>query len=301
MKSIAKRLTIRNLEPVHSELTGVKVQHLDDWALSMHGEHRSYTVISERTRVLAQFGHETGIQPSSASSLEIAQWMAEHRHVWSLGTAGTYFGYLKAWYHWLQVTDRRIDNPMVKLKRPPAPDREPQPVSDNGLVRLLTTPMHHRTRVMILEMVCAGKRCSEVAATQGEHYNLDSLSVWIDGKNHKSRSVPMHSLLIEVAQTMPRRGIWYPSNSTRPGEHILGKSVSHIVSLVMQRAEVPGTAHKLRHWFGSTLLDDGADLLTIRDLLRHASLATTQIYTKTPQRLHREAINRLDPWRGRAA
>jgi len=281
----------------------MKINYLDEWSLSMHGERRSYTVISERVRVLTQFAVESGIQPVDASALEIAQWMGSHRNNWSLGTAGTYFGYLKAWYLWLQVTDHRVDNPMIKLKRPPAPDRLPKPVSDNGLLRLLFTPMHHRTRVMILEMACEGKRCSEVSRTVGESYDLDRREVFVEGKGYKDRDVPMHMLLIDLLETgqVPRKGIWYPSNSMRPGEHVLAKSVSHIVSLAMRRAECPGTPHKIRHWFGTTLLDDGADLLTIRDLMRHSSVATTQIYTRAPQRLHREAIDRLDPFRARAA
>ncbi|MBM4695632.1 tyrosine-type recombinase/integrase [Rhodococcus hoagii] len=60
------------------------------------------------------------------------------------------------------------------------------------------------------------------------------------------------------------------------------KSVSQIIGKAMRRAGLERTAHRLRHWYGTTLLDDGADLRVVQELLRHASLSTTQIYTKVP-------------------
>ena len=78
-------------------------------------------------------------------------------------------------------------------------------------------------------------------------------------------------------------------------------SVSQIVTRVMRRADVTGTPHALRHWFGTTMVDDGADLRTVQTLLGHASLATTQIYTAVSDSRRREAIGRLDLYRGSPA
>lgn len=273
--------------------------HLSDWVLSMHAARRSYTVISERTRVITRLGDDTTVQPCQVDAMDIVGWLAHYRTAWSIATAGTYHGYLKAWFHWLQLTDRRIDNPMVKVGRPGSPDREPRPVSDVGVMRLLQTSMHHRTRVMILLAVLAGLRVSEIAAVRGEHVDVTVPSVWVDGKNRKARTIPLHPLLIDAAKTMPTHGIWFPGNSMRPGEAILGKSVSHVISLAMRRADVAGTPHKLRHWFGTTLLDDGTDIRTVQELLRHSSLTTTQVYLKVPDQRRHDAINRLDPFRGR--
>ncbi len=277
------------------------IAHLDDWVLWMHGKRNSMNVISERVRVVTQFAVEMDVQPISAKAIDIVRWLAMHQFDWADGTACTYVGYLRAWFKWLQITDRRLDDPMLKVGTPKAPDREPRPVSDAGVMRLLKTPMHHRTRVMILLMLLAGLRCAEVAQVRGEHVDPTVPSIWVDGKNRKARTVPLHVLLIDAAATMPTHGIWFPANATRPGEHVLPKSVSHIVSLTMRRADVAGTPHKLRHWYGTTLLDDGADIRTVQDLLRHSSLATTQIYTKVPDRKRHDAIKKLDPFRGRGA
>jgi site-specific recombinase XerD len=263
----------------------------------MHGERRSYTVITERLRVITRFGDEMELEPSGAGPLHIAEWLGDHRTDWSPGTACTYFGYLKAWFHWLQLTDRRIDNPMLKVGRPRNPDREPRPTSDQALMRLLETSMRHRTRVMIMLAVLAGLRVSEIAQVRGEHVDTTIPAIWVDGKNRKARTVPLHPLLVDAAATMPTRGFWFPANSMRPGEHVLGKSVSHVISLAMCRAGIASTPHKLRHWFGTTLLDDGADIRTVQELLRHSSLTATQVYTKIPDQRRHEAIRRLDPFR----
>lgn len=274
------------------------VAHMDDWVLWMHGRRFSMTVIEERVRVVTQFAIEQEIQPAGATSMDVVRWLARHNFDWSDGTACTYFGYLRAWFKWLQLTDLRLDNPMIKVGAPRWPDREPRPVSDAGVMRLLKTRMHHRTRIMILLAMLAGLRVSEIARVRGEHVDVSVPSIWVDGKNRKERTLPLHELLITAATTMPTHEFWFPANVTRQGEPILGKSVSHIISLTMRRADVAGTPHKLRHWFGTTLLQDGADIRTVMELMRHSSISTTQGYLKIPDAPRHDAINRLDPWRG---
>lgn len=275
------------------------IAYLDDWVLWMHSRRMSMTGISERVRIITAFAAEQDVQPASATAMDIMRWLAANQQ-WSDGTACTYFGYLRAWYRWLQINDHRLDDPTLKVGSPQWPDREPRPVSDDGVMRLLKTRMHHRTRVMILLAMLAGLRVSEIAKVRGEHLDVTVPSIWVDGKNRKARTLPLHPLLVDAAETMPRHGFWFPANSTRPGEHVLGKSVSHIISLTMRRADIAGTPHKLRHWFGTTLLASGADILTVKELLRHASVSTTQIYVKIPDARRHEAVATLDPWRALA-
>jgi integrase/recombinase XerD len=108
--------------------------------------------------------------------------------------------------------------------------------------------------------------------------------------------IPLHPELVALAASMPVAGYWFPADrrgNTGGRGCVLPRSVSTIVSTAMRRAGVPGTAHSLRHWYGTALVDSGADLRTTQTLLRHASLATTQLYTAVSQRRQREAIDRL--------
>ncbi len=225
------------------------------------------------------------------------RWQRDHTDDWSDATAATYHSYLRAWFKWLILNDYRIDDPMLKLGAPRYPDRVPRPIPDDALLKLLCTPMHHRTRIMILVAALAGLRVSEVARVKGSDIDLSRNIIYTYGKGKKRNALPLHHLLAEAALTMPARDYWFPANSTRPGQHVRGKSVSDIIGQAMRRADVPGTPHTLRHWYGTTLLDEGADMRTVQELLRHKSMSTTALYTKVPDRKRHSAINRLNPFR----
>jgi integrase/recombinase XerD len=146
--------------------------------------------------------------------------------------------------------------------------------------------MHRRTRVMVMLAALAGLRVGEIAKVKGEDLDLAGRKIYVIGKGAKRAWVPLHPLLIEVAAQMPQRGWWFPGNIRRPGEHIHPKSVSDILGQAMRRA-----------WYASTLLDDGADLRTVQELLRHTSIQTTQVYTKVRDERRVSAVDRLDPFR----
>lgn len=73
--------------------------------------------------------------------------------------------------------------------------------------------------------------------------------------------------------------------------------MSDIIGQAMRRADIPGTPHSLRHWYGTNLVATGADLRTAQTLLRHANLQTTAIYVQVSDPKRAEAIDRLDPFR----
>lgn len=269
---------------------------LDDWEIWQTAQRLSRRTIDERVRVLRKLHTETRIQPQSIEAVDIVRWIADNAD-WSDSTAATYSSYLTAWFKWLQVTDRRMDNPMVKVGTPKLPDREPRPISDRAVLTLLQTPMRSKTRAMILLALLAGLRVHEIAKIRGEDFDHPAGLLWVKGKGRKLKSVPLHPRLVELASEMPEAGWWFPMRGA-PTEHVLAKSVSDIVGRTMRRAGVPGTPHALRHWFGSTLLDEEVDIRVVQELLRHKSIASTQIYTSVPTHRRRDAITRLNLARG---
>lgn len=270
---------------------------LEEWLLWQLAAKLSPLTVNERVRVIALFSEEMDVSPSNAQPIDIVRWLGRHTG-WSASTAATYHSYLRAWYHWLCLMEYRSDNPMLKLASPKYPDRVPRPVSDDDLITLLQSPMHHRTRVMILLAALAGLRVSEISRVRGEDVDVTGPRIFVLGKGGSQHWVPLHPLLVAASLTMPRRGWWFPANARRPGDHVHSKSVSDIIGQAMRRAGARGTPHSLRHWFGTTVLDDGADLRTVQELLRHKLLNTTAIYTKVPDERRHSAVNRLDPYRG---
>lgn len=269
---------------------------IEEWIMWQLSARRSLKTVNERARLIQQFIRESGKGPLEAQSMDIVRWTAGHSD-WSPSTAATYHSYLSSWHKWLCLTDRREDNPMRKLSSPRRPDRAPRPVADDALIRLLTMRINHRTRVMITLAAVAGLRVGEIAKVKGEDIDLEGRKIYVIGKGNKRAWLPLHPLLVDAAATMPQRGYWFPANNRRPGEHILAKSVSDIIGQAMRRARIQGTPHALRHWYASTLLDDGADLRTVQELLRHSSIQTTQVYTKVKDSRRVEAVDKLDPFR----
>ena len=275
------------------------MSRIDEWEVWQHAARLSDVTISERCRVIRLLAHELQRDPAALTPIQIVRWYASHPE-WSQATHCTYHSYLRAWYMWLQNQDYRLDNPMTKVGTPKAPDRVARPVADTELMRLLRTNMHHRTRVMILLAALAGLRVHEIAKIRGEDIDLERKLLHVLGKGGKAKTIPLHRILVTTAEQMPRRGWWFPANATRPGEHMHSKSVSQVIGQAMRRADITRTAHSLRHWYGTTLLDDGADLRVVQELLRHASIATTQIYTKVPDGRRIDAVSRLDLYRAAA-
>lgn len=289
-----KRLRLVPALPAPDDTADDTERLLTDWELWQRAARRSERTVTERTTVIRRFLTESGANPRTATPMDIARWISGHEN-WGPSTVATYFSYLQSWHKWLVLLDHRTDNPMLKLAAPAAPERSPRPVSDDGLLRLLElSGVHRRTRVMILLAALAGLRVSEIAKFRGE--DIDGDRIYIIGKGGKRAWVPLHPLLAAAAATMPRRGYWFPGNSRRPGKPILSKVVSEIIGQAMRRANVAGTPHSLRHWYGTSLLAAGADLRTVQELMRHSSVQTTQIYTKVPDARRISAVERLDPY-----
>jgi integrase/recombinase XerD len=156
--------------------------------------------------------------------------------------------------------------------------------------------MHRRTLIMVLLAALAGLRVHEIAKVRGEDVDIDDRTLRVTGKGGRSDTLPLHPLLVAAALTMPTRGWWFPANARRPGDHVHAKSVSDIIGQAMLRAEIPGTPHGLRHWYGTNLVATGADLRTAQTLLRHANLQTTAIYIAVADQKRSEAVDKLNPY-----
>lgn len=270
------------------------------WQQSLRADGLARGTRTERMRVLRRFSESIDVQPECATTEQIADWLAENLERWKPATRSSYYGHLKAFYTWLVMMDYRDDDPMIRIKRAKVPRTEARPVPDEHMPRLLAAISRKRTRAMILLAALAGLRVSEVARVRGDDVDLLGGTLRVLGKGGVVTDIVLHPMLLDIAIQMPRKGPWFPTHiGNRQGDcgSILGRSVSTIIGQNMRRAGVPGTPHSLRHWFGTTLVDDGTDMRTVQELLRHASLQTVQIYTKVSKAKKREGIRRLDPWR----
>lgn len=145
---------------------------------------------------------------------------------------------------------------------------------------------------MVLLAALAGLRVHEIAKVRGDDFDLERGTLTVVGKGNKRATIPLHPILLDLVPTMPA-GYWF-THWESPDEPIAGKSCGQAISRAMARAGVAATAHQLRHWYGTSLLESGADLRTVQELMRHESLATTQVYTRVTSERRRAAIHALN-------
>lgn len=263
---------------------------LDAWEIHMRGAGRSERTIRDGRLRIEHLERFTGKTLESIAPLDISRFLGRPTlNAWS---RSSYFGSIASFYRW--YGDHGGVDVTARLPRPKMPKSTPRPITDQQLRALLATNMRRKTQVMILLAALAGLRVHEIAKLRGEDVDIEGRTLRVTGKGNRTATLPLHPLLVEAAATMPRSGYWFMGNSTRPGEPIARRSVSEVIQMVMVRAGIPGgTAHRLRHWYGTKLVADGTDLRTAQTLLRHANLNTTAIYTQVFDGKRVEAIDRL--------
>lgn len=252
----------------------------------------SSRTVTERCATVIRVSEYWNTAPELLTEDQIVLWLAEGGE-WSGTTRWTYHTTLCAWFLWLQKTKRRVDNPMINIDKPKRPKSEPHPVSNDGMVRILRTRMHAKTRGMVLLAAFQGFRAHEIAKVRGEDFDLVAETVRVDGKGAVEATLPLHPRVLEMARLMPTKGYWFPGPDRG---HQRRESVCGTIKDVMVRAGVPGSAHSLRHWFATALLEAGVDVRTVQVLMRHQNMATTQIYTLVSERRKAKGIELLNPF-----
>lgn len=269
---------------------------LDSWQTWMRAQGMAALTTTNRAALVRRLAADLEIHPSRFEREHIVNFLG--REDLSPGSRQTYHSGLAAWCEYLRLEQLRADDPMLGLRAPRAPRWEPRPVEREHVALLSVTPMRARTRVMIMLAAYMGMRRAEIARARGELMDMVGGIATIHGKGQIVRRVPIHDAVAQAASAaeLPQTGWWFPARG-RPDEHVHPGSVGDTITYTMRRAGIPsGSAHALRHWYATTLVEEGADLRTVQALLGHSSLATTQVYVRASTALAREAVARLPVW-----
>lgn len=265
--------------------------HLRRWATRMRAAGMAETTATERPRQIRHLATAEGLDVFRLDEDDILTYLA--RPELSKASRATYYYGLRAWCTYLLRAGIRTDNPMHGITCPKVPAQQIRPITSGHVRALLASGVHARTRGMILLGAYAGLRAHEIA--QFHCADLDPISgvMRVVGKGDKERFVPVHPLITEYARLRaPESGYWFPSHR-HPNAHMLTKSVVIGLSKAMARAGIPGTAHSLRRWFATTMVEQGVDVRVVQVLLGHESLATTQRYLYVQPARAADAVCRL--------
>jgi integrase/recombinase XerC/integrase/recombinase XerD len=168
-------------------------------------------------------------------------------------------------------------------------------------------PLDLRDRAMFELAYSAGLRAEEIVMLDLEGLDPDAEEVRVDGKGSKTRVVPVGEPAWRAMQAYLERGRpALESPGTRPepavfvsknGRRLSTSDVRRRLGLSVRRAALDGgvSPHTLRHSFATHLLEGGADLRAIQELLGHASISTTQTYTRVESSRLKDAYSRAHP------
>lgn len=262
---------------------------IDAWTLTMQAQGLSQATITERTRLIHQLARTTGTDPAALTPHTLTAFLAA---IDSPVTADAYYSIARAWCSWLVRAGHRDDDPTMRVPRPRVPPARPRPITRPQLDTLLATPLRQDTRTKILLAAYAGLRIHEIAKIRGEDIDPAGGTLTVTGKGGRTDLLPAHPVILTQAASYPRRGLWFPS-PTRPGQHVTAQTVGTVIARALRRAGIDATAHQLRHFFATSLLEAGVDSRIVQTLMRHASLATTGRYLGVTLTQQRAALDSL--------
>jgi len=199
---------------------------------------------------------------------------------------------LKTFYKFL-IRNQVVDsNPMLKVISPKLPKRLPQFVEEDKMKEILEKAysldfIGVRDKLIVEVFYCTGIRLSELINLQNSNIDLYSNTLKVTGKRDKERIIPFHKslrdLILQYNSLIQSEQI--PDNQyffiQKNGKKLYPKMVYNIVTKAIGEvsSQDKKSPHILRHTFATHMLNNGADLNAIKELLGHANLSATQVYT----------------------
>ena len=213
---------------------------------------------------------------------------AEHRRGLSPKSLQRRLSALRSFFRYLLRNGELPGNPAQGLRAPKAPRKLPQVLDADEMTRLVEVPtdgpLGLRDRAMLELFYSSGLRLSELCALRWRELDLAESLVSVTGKGNKGRIVPVGSHAVTALSEWKSASAGKPDAPVFPGRGGATISPRAVQLRLRQLAQQQGIwkrvhPHLLRHSFASHVLESSGDLRGVQELLGHADIATTQIYT----------------------
>jgi integrase/recombinase XerC len=235
---------------------------------------------------------------------------------YSAATMARKIATLRSFYKWADRRGLSDSNPMTLIRTPRQSKRLPKAITIEQIERLLAAPdekevLGLRDRAMLETLYSTGIRVSELVGLDLEDVDMAGEALRIRGKGKKERIVPLgsHAMVavrryMDMLRTDAKLAAgWGEGRSRRPlfvnkhGGALSSRSVRRKLDKYLKEVGLDPSIspHTLRHSFATHLLDNGADLRSVQELLGHQSLSTTQVYTHLTTQRMQKAYNDAHP------
>ena len=201
---------------------------------------------------------------------------------------------IRSFYVYLQKEELILENPLEKISSPKLDKKLPIYLTSDEVNRFLlapdiSTPIGQRDRAILELLYASGLRVSELAHLTQSQIDMDTREIRVIGKGSKERLVLMGKPAQEAIAAYLKDGRHKLMGKkktdavfiNRYGKQLIERRIQKIVKQYAKQSGINKKVHPhtIRHTFATHLLDGGADLRVVQELLGHASLTTTQIYT----------------------
>ena len=218
---------------------------------------------------------------------------------------------IKSFFHFLQAEGAIPNDPTDTLDSPKVAKSLPRPISIQEAAALLAepdkakTPEALRDKAMLELLYATGMRVSELVSLNLDDVSLAAGYVRCFGKGGKERAIPVHHKAIAAVEVyLQQARQQFLTDPAQPalfvnqrGERLTRQGFWLILKDYAQKAGIGTevTPHTLRHSFATHMLNSGADLRSLQELLGHANITTTQIYTHLTRDHIRQAYDKAHP------
>ncbi len=236
------------------------------------------------------------------------------------GAAGTVFATssvarmvtaIRRLHHFLYLEDRTSTDPTVDLRPPKIGQRLPKAITVEQMGALIEAasfwdgPLALRDRALVEILYGTGARITEAVGLTADDIDLDSATIRLFGKGRKERILPLGQYAIDALQAYLVRGrpaLAAKGSGTASlflntrGKPLTRQLAWTAIQAIAERAGIEGVSpHTFRHSFATHLLQGGADVRIVQEMLGHSSVTTTQIYTKVTTQTMRETYASSHP------
>ncbi|TDU62533.1 integrase/recombinase XerC/integrase/recombinase XerD [Prosthecobacter fusiformis] len=229
----------------------------------------------------------------------------------SRATIRLHFSALRSFFKWLTRRQGWTQNPLLDVQLPKQEKKLPVVLTLTQITDMLDLPMKlekeraapvwagERDAAILELFYSTGMRLSELASVNVEDVDSYSDTVRVIGKGRKERLLPIGTPAMEAIQRYRvKAGVHHgPLFLSKLRKRITNQAIADVVDKYWKKSGLPihVTPHKLRHSFATHLLNNGADLRSVQELLGHASLSTTQIYTHVSTQRMKEVYDASHP------
>ncbi|OGB87828.1 site-specific tyrosine recombinase XerD [candidate division WOR-1 bacterium RIFCSPHIGHO2_02_FULL_45_12] len=271
----------------------------------------SENTVTSYQRDLSQFQKFSRLEDPRKVDRETVKNFLEHLYDngFSVSSTERKLACLKSFFHYLLREDKITVDPTSDIKLPKKAKRLPKALSISETIKLISAPREKnyialRNAALLELLYASGMRASETVGLNTSDINFEVAFVKCLGKGSKERIVPINKITLKaIKEYLDKSRPEFPQHDKealfldKNGKRLTRQGLWLVIKKYVKMTGVKEktSPHTLRHSFATHLLEKGADLRSVQEMLGHADISTTQIYTSVSRERLKRMYNKAHP------